>query len=503
MPFDAFISYSHHDNNAHGNWIHQFHDKLAELYRAKTGHKLTVFLDREGLNAGDVLSNRLQVALNESAIFIPVLSPVYLSSPWCRREFLYFLEQAGERIIVGGSSRILPLQLMPFERFDPDAAAAPEVGRITGFLSEQEILYANFFQNLLPIKPGKSAFDHEVVKLIDSIFDLLKAQREQERPGPAAGDGPAIFLGYTARDSKTLRDGLLREFQQQRKYNKIAHRILPDEAPGAPLDPKSLTAAELETFLRRQLEASDFSIHLFDDLGGPKTADTGEPIAQLQYRLAREVAEANPDFRVFTAQSKTDECGAGQEEFLRQVDAAAHSNGQVEILPAFEVKAIKDYLLDKIKHREEQAAQQATVPAGAALRRVFFIHDHRDKDDPLCSRLDDLIYEQQFEVYVPVFREDEPRIDPDAAFRNFWLVSNSAVILLRNASSAWCNAMKVELIKTATEKQTPYKMAICVTEPDVVRRIREVRSHEFQIIDCAKEGYEQQLIQFLNAPQHA
>ena len=46
-------------------------------------------------------------------------------------------------------------------------------------------------------------------------------------------------------------------------------------------------------------------------------------------------------------------------------------------------------------------------------------------------------------------------------------------------------------------------MAICVTEPEAAKRIREVRSHEFRVINCAEEGYEQQLIQFLNPSAHA
>lgn len=176
---------------------------------------------------------------------------------------------------------------------------------------------------------------------------------------------------------------------------------------------------------------------------------------------------------------------------------------QIETLPAFEIKAIKDFLLEKIALVKEKAARQAESPAAGARRRVFFVHDHRDKEDLIRNRIDDLIYEQQYDVYVPVFREDDPHIDPDASFRDFWLVCNKALVLLRNASTAWCNSMKVELIKTATEKQPPYDMAICVTEPDTERRIREVRSHEFSIIDCTQTGYEQRIVEFLNAQHHA
>jgi len=509
MPYDFFISYAHDDNTANAGWVHRFCDKLIARYRAQTGKKPDIFLDRDGLNTGNVLSDRLQNALNESRIFIPVLSPTYLSSRWCRREFLHFFQQAGEGLIVNGSSRIVPVRLMAYDRYDPDADTAAEVARITGFFEQQEILYADFFQDPLPLDPDDRAFDLALARLAGDLYELLK--QVQQRPQSAADTAdaaPGIFLGYTAADAKNLRDGLLTELRQQRKYNKIPHRTLPDDAPDAPADPKALSAAAVEDLSRRCLQASACSIHLFGDLEGPKAADTGEPLARIQYRLAKERASTDPAFRVFAALAQSDECSADREQFLRSVEADARANDRVEILPAFEVKAIKDYLLDHLRlqaEREALAAQHAPAVSGAneALRRVFFIHDHRDKNDPFRDRLDDLLYDQRYEVYVPVFREDEPNIDPDAAFRNFWLVSNTAVILLRNASSAWCNAMKVELIKTATEKKPPYRMAICVTDPDAGRRIREVRSHEFRVIDCAQEGFEQQLVQFLTAPSHA
>lgn len=505
MDLDIFISYSHHDDATHGNWVQRFHDQLAADFRSRSGKKLAIFLDREGLNAGNVLSGRLQDALNRSAIFIPILSPAYLSSDWCRREFLHFLRQAGERVLVGSSSRIVPVQLMPYDRYEPDAAAdRPDVQQIRGFLSDNEILYADFYKHPLPIPPEDTAFKERIAELSDDIYALLKTILASPGPLPdPEANGPAIFLGYAAGRAKTLRESLLKELLQQRKYGKIAHRILPDEAPDAPADPKTLPAGQLEAFLRRQLVAADFSIHLFDDLEGPKTADTREPVAHVQYRLACETAAARPGFRVFTAQSVTDDCATLQEQFLQRVEQDAKTNPQVQFLPDFELKAVKDFLLETIQLDAQKTPELPDRPAETAPRRVFFIHDHRDKDDPLRNRLDDLIWSQQYDVYVPVFREDDPHIDPDSSFRDFWLVCNKAVVLLRNASTAWCNAVKVELIKTATEKRPPYAMAICVTDPDAARRIREVRSHEFQVIDCAQEGFEQHVIQFLNAQRHA
>lgn len=317
MPYDydIFISYSHHDNAAHSRWVEHFHDRLADDYRSRTGKKLQIFLDRDGLNAGHVLSDRLQGALNKSAVFIPMLSPAYLASKWCRREFFHFMEQAGENLILDGSCRIVPVKLMPLKQFEgetPDDLAAAQ--RITGFLGEKGILYADFHHPPLPIRADNPLFDSKIAELSEAVFNLLKTVRHSmQAPAPAAaastGD-KAIFLAYAAGGSKALREGLLKELQQQRKYGKIDYRILPDEAPDAPADIKAFSAAEWEAFLKRQFDASIFSIHLFDDLEGVKTADTREPLAQLQYRLAKTALAARPGFSVFISDSLTDECSA-------------------------------------------------------------------------------------------------------------------------------------------------------------------------------------------------
>ncbi|MBK8923775.1 MAG: TIR domain-containing protein [Saprospirales bacterium] len=101
MQYDIFISYAHHDNTARGNWIEQFHQKLAADYFGRLGKKLNIFSTGKTSGRAMPLPNRLQQALRATRLFVPVLSPAYLSSEWCRLEFLHFLEQAGELILDG------------------------------------------------------------------------------------------------------------------------------------------------------------------------------------------------------------------------------------------------------------------------------------------------------------------------------------------------------------------------------------------------------------------
>jgi len=497
MAFDVFISYAHHDNATHNNWVRQFAKRLSDDYRSRCGKPLQIFLDNDNLNTGDVLSSRLQGALKESRLFIPILSPTYLSSRWCRREFLHFLDQPGG-VIAGESSRIVPLRLMPYDRFGPDMESREEVERITSFMARHEILFADFYQDRLPIDPDAATFKGKIAALSEDVYDLLQ---KTAPPAPTMAPGAeTIFLAYASSGAQNLREGILKELQNQYKFKKIAQQVAPAE-PFETLPDK--TAAALEKLCRAQMASAVCAVFLFEDLEGPKAADTREPVSHLQYRMANARASEDPHFRIFYAKHTTEDCASLQEQFLNQVALDARNLPNLEELPAFEIKAIKDFLLDYLLEARKKSEARIIQETERQPQRVFFIHDHRDKDEHVRNRIDDVIFAQQHDVYVPVFQEDMPYTDPDASFRKFWMVCDKAVVLLLNATTAWCNGIKVELIKTATEKTPPYRMAICVTDPEVEKRIREVRSHEFTVINCVQDDFELRLTQFLNTPAHA
>ncbi len=496
MEYDVFISYAHFDNETHGNWIHEFEDRLARDYRARTGQTLKVFLDKDGLNTGHVLSDRLKQAMDNSALLLPILSPVYLSSPWCRKEFLYFMERTGDGLIVEGNSRIVPVRLMPYDAFQSKTAAEKqEAEQLTGFLGEKEILYADFYRGPLPVSATDPAFNEKIAGLSDDVFKTLGLLRKREETAqiPPQGKGPGLFLGYAYGEAKKLRDQLAKELQQYRKYDKLSARLLPEDTPDAP-DPRSLPEKELGSFLRSQLAASDMAVFFYDDVEGAKPADNPRaPIAHLQYRLALEMADERKDFHIFYVAQISEDGAASQRDFVEKIDAEAKTNPRVLPLPAFELKAVRDFLLEYL----QKPPSPPPSPAGAHPR-VFYVHHSHDKDDKVWARIDDLMYNNRFEVFKSVFPEDDPLVDADKVTRDFWLLSQKALVLLRNGTPTWCNAQKIGLIKTASEKKSPYGMAICVAEPDVAARIREVRSHDFKVIDCAQPGFEQEILTFLN-----
>lgn len=503
MEYDVFISYAHHDNEAHESWIHEFEERLSADYRSRTGQRLRVFLDKDTLNTGNVLSDRLQQAIDASALFLPILSPTYLASAWCRREFLHYKTCTGENLILEGNSRILPIRLMPYDLYRGDTAEERrEVEEVTGFLTGKEILYADFHRDPLPVAVSEEGFRKKIAELSTAIYKVLQSVRQQEEAvkSPPRAEGIGLFLGYAYGEAKKLRDQLAIELQQQRKYKNLSIRILPEDTADAPKNPRELSERKIQAFIQGQLKVSDMAVFFYDDVEGAKPADNPHaPIAHLQYELALKTAKEQPGYRIFYSTQHSEDCALSQLAFLNNLDKEAASNAQVQCLPAFELKAIRDLLMEYL---QKPALPPPPPPATVAGTRIFYVHHHLDKKDPLWAQIDDLMYENNYEVIRTVFPEDDPLIDVDLAMQNSWLISHKALVLLRHATPTWCNAKKVELIKTATEKAPPYQMAICVADPDAADRIRQVRSHEFKVIDCAKDGFEQEILTFLKDASH-
>jgi hypothetical protein len=93
--YDLFISYAS-DNNRDG-WMEQFEkalgQELADLLGRQFAPKESVFFDKRELEVAQGFPSKLVVAARDSAILVPILSPHYLTWPWCNRERTEFFSK--------------------------------------------------------------------------------------------------------------------------------------------------------------------------------------------------------------------------------------------------------------------------------------------------------------------------------------------------------------------------------------------------------------------------
>jgi hypothetical protein len=89
---DAFLSYTHFDDQYHGGAIGRFSDRLSMAVRAITAKPFEIFRDIDGIELGENWRERLNIVLGETRFFIPILTPNYFESKACRDELARFLE---------------------------------------------------------------------------------------------------------------------------------------------------------------------------------------------------------------------------------------------------------------------------------------------------------------------------------------------------------------------------------------------------------------------------
>jgi hypothetical protein len=106
----AFFSYSHIDAESEGALIAEIHAELEKKTRAAWGiRSFDIWRDVNNLRWGATWSKAIDDAIAACDLFVLLLSPGWLRSPFCRQEFEAFKQR--ERAI-GTGERILIAQIL-------------------------------------------------------------------------------------------------------------------------------------------------------------------------------------------------------------------------------------------------------------------------------------------------------------------------------------------------------------------------------------------------------
>jgi hypothetical protein len=103
----GFFSYTRFDDTHHRRLLSGIRQYLETEVRALTAMSFQLFQDIEDVQPGDRWAEELARALDDAQVLIPVVTPSFLASVWCRREVLLFLEREKD----GGLARVFPIYL--------------------------------------------------------------------------------------------------------------------------------------------------------------------------------------------------------------------------------------------------------------------------------------------------------------------------------------------------------------------------------------------------------
>lgn len=126
--YKAFMSYTRRDNEYSGGLLTEFRDHLQREVQAQTGRDFAVFQDIEGIKWGQPFRKRIKHALEKAIFLIPIITPTFFQSEFCRQEMRLFLKREQQ---LGRNDLILPVYFIDCPRMeDPSLQASDDIAQI-------------------------------------------------------------------------------------------------------------------------------------------------------------------------------------------------------------------------------------------------------------------------------------------------------------------------------------------------------------------------------------
>jgi formylglycine-generating enzyme required for sulfatase activity len=104
--YDALMSYTRFDDQNDGAFLTAFCERLSHEVRAHSGQEFRIFQDIEDIKWGQLFEQRIDHTLDTITFFIPILTPSFFASDFCRYELKKFLMREQQ---FGRSDLVLPV----------------------------------------------------------------------------------------------------------------------------------------------------------------------------------------------------------------------------------------------------------------------------------------------------------------------------------------------------------------------------------------------------------
>lgn len=399
---DVFISYCHDDDTSfgrdQGGWVSDFHAGLQSRLRQILGSRdVVVWRDEKRLSGESLLDDTIQAELEDTAAFLAIVTPLYLSSPYCTQEREWFLEHVGELPISGNLTRTIRVVKTPHK----DEAHRRVFERSLGFefFQRSEISFREY-----PVTSKE--FADLMENLCQGVARVLESMRRERSP---------VYVSCCPKPLLEERKKLVLELSDQ------GYRVLPEI---------EIDSANVESITKQGVEEAGLSVHLF----GAETHDLSirqaEIAMELRQPLVAWASEAD-------LARREDEYG----EFLRRLMSYQDPERRSHFLDRTRLERVKTEVLSLLEPHE--LAAPATE---SAIRRVYIVCDSRVPEDYRSAwKIKNLIAENdKFVVDLPETAPLDPgelRADHNRKLRD----SHGLLVYWGKSSPGWFEATKDDL----------------------------------------------------------
>lgn len=436
FEYDVFISYTHLDNKPlskdEEGWISRFHYSFNIRLAQLLGREPKIWRDNK-LHGNDEFSDEIIARLNKAKVLLIVISSRYLGSQWCMKELDLFLEAAeksniGDRI--GNKSRVFKIikTYVPYDRH-PD-----EIRGINGY----EFCELDEKENIIEFNQEKgSECEKKYWKRLNEVAgDIYKLIKEMEQPDKVQVQHPGnppektVYLAETTSDLYDERENIRRDLILQ------GYTIFPDR----PL-PYLLKDGNVIDCVHDYLKRCKLSIHLIGNRYGLVPEGEERSIIELQDGLAAGQCKNDQLTRLIRMPTDLDKKTKDdrQKKYITglQNDASLVPGTDLLKTTLEDFKTIIQDTLEKI-NKPPVEKKLPEVPM-----RVYLVCDQQDLES--VKLLDDCLFDQGFEVMLPLFQGSETQ--RRELHKECLCLCDAVLIYYDNANEYWMHSKLNDLRK--------------------------------------------------------
>ena len=474
---DVFVSYAHIDDQvlAEGQtgWISALHRALEVRLGQLLGKEPRIWRDPK-LQGNDIFADRLVERLPRVGVLVSVLSPRYVKSEWCQRELTEFLKAA----VASGGARVAD-KLRVFKVVKtpvPREQYPPELQPVLGYEFYTVEPESGRSRELSPMAApdAQRLYWTKLDDLAHDIADLLNALEGEALGTPAAPVDTrkgTVYLAETSFDLRDRRDAIKRELQEH------GYAVLPDQ-------PLPLDGPKCVALVRDQLARCRLSVHMIGQNYGIVPEGATDSMVALQHELAVERAAAGEFCRLVWMPPDLVTHEPRQRQFIDDLQSDSRNDASTDLLktPLEDFKSVLHMRLNPPKPPEpgREPAPSAGEESDGALKRIYLICDQRDLEE--TRPLEDILFDQQFEVTVPVFDGDAAQVRHD--HEESLIACDAALVYYGAGSELWLRSKLRELQKIAGYGRSKPMLAkaVYIAPPDTPDK-RRFRTHEALVIN--------------------
>jgi hypothetical protein len=263
----VFISYARADNleppmpNAPSGWVTFFWDQLRWELTDRGAKRAKLWLDRYEIEPAERFTKKIEDAVREAKLIVPVLSENWVGSDWCRREIETFGECRPDAV-----DRIVPVV-----KNEPRRETLPELLRGPNaregyrfFVQDPSGEVREFYWRGLQ---DEKAYFEILKRIARFIIEQLGEDLPERLPQPTPNNGRTVYVAVAARELRDARQRLVNDLTGAGFAVVPAEDDLPD------------TAEDCAKAVRDALVRAELAVHLLGENPGADKHKLLVPVA--------------------------------------------------------------------------------------------------------------------------------------------------------------------------------------------------------------------------------